>query len=368
VRKAVRILGTRGIPGRHGGFESFAERLSLGLVERGWDVTVYCQEPRGAGFREESWQGVRLVRIPAAGSPSVASVAFDLRSTLHAARARELALVLGYNTAVFSACYRLLRIPSLMNMDGLDLARPKWRFPVRQFFQLNERMGLVLPDHVIADHPAIAQQLEPRVRPGKMTMIPYGADAVAGADPRIVEELGLRPGGYCLVVCRPESGHSLEELVRAFSRRPRGVDLVLLGRYDAANDAFHRRVQSLASAEVRFPGAIYERPVVEALRFHALLYVHGHCFGGTNPSLVESLGAGTPVLARDNQYNRWVAGEGAHFFADEAQLEVELDALLTDPQERARMSTWSRRRHAEEFTWTSCLDRYESLLLAWLRD
>jgi glycosyltransferase involved in cell wall biosynthesis len=366
LRKAVRILGTRGIPARHGGFESFTEPLALDLVERGWDVAVYCQAPHGTGFREETWRGVRLVHIPARGSASVASVAFDFKSTLHAARSRELALVMGYNTALFSAWYRLKGIPSLMNMDGLDLLRPKWRPPVRQFFQLNERLGCILPDQLIADHPAIAEYLATRVPERKITMIPYGSNSVRGADPRIVEGYGLLPGRYCLVVCRPESGHSLEEVVRAFSRRERSVKLVILGGYDPDGNEFHRRVVSLASREVVFPGAIYDKPVVEALRFHAMLYIHGHCFGGTNPSLVEALGAGSPVLARDNKYNRWVAGPAARFFGDEEELARELDRLLEDGAERGRMAEASRRRHAEEFAWEKSLERYESLLLRWL--
>ncbi|HET9878033.1 MAG TPA: DUF1972 domain-containing protein, partial [Candidatus Limnocylindria bacterium] len=39
----IAILGTRGIPGSYGGFETFAEELSTRLVERGHRVTVYCR-------------------------------------------------------------------------------------------------------------------------------------------------------------------------------------------------------------------------------------------------------------------------------------------------------------------------------------
>jgi len=366
MKKAVRILGTRGIPARHGGFESFTEPLAVDLARKGWDVSVYCQEPHGSPAREELWRGVRLVHVPARGSSaSVASVAFDLKSTLHAARSGELALVMGYNTALFSAWYRLRGIPSLMNMDGLDLLRPKWRPPVRQFFQLNERLGCSLPDHLIADHPAIADYLATRVDRGKVTMIPYGANRVTDADPAPVRALGLEPGGYCLVICRPESGHSLEEIVRCFSAKKRPAKLVLLGNYLETSE-YHRRIRSLASEDVVFPGAIYDKPSVEALRFHAMLYVHGHCFGGTNPSLVEALGAGSPVLARDNKYNRWVAGAGARFFDGEQQLASELDELIGDAALRARMREASWTRHAEEFSWESSLGRYESLLERWL--
>jgi glycosyltransferase involved in cell wall biosynthesis len=368
TKKALRILGTRGIPAHHSGFETFAENLSLDLVRRGWEVTIYCQEPAGAPTWHDVWRGVHRVHISAAGSQSAASVLFDLRSTLHAARHRELALVLGYNTALFSAWYRLKGVPSVMNMDGMDRLRPKWRFPIRLFFTLNERLGRLLSDHLIADHPVIADYLGASSRPDRVSMVPYGSDRVESAEPRLVRRFGLEPGGYVLVVCRPESGHSLEEIVRAFSSRRRNLKLAILGSYQPAVDGFHRRVQSLASDEVVFPGAVFEKPLIQALRYHARLYIHGHCFGGTNPSLVEALGAGSPVLARENRFNRWVAGDGACYFRDESQLRSHLDRLLADPGELRRMAEASRGRHAAEFRWEAAADRYERLLLRWVGD
>src|SRR5271157_1192834 len=50
------ILGTRGIPARYGGFETFAEELSTRLAERGHEITVYCRERPP----EPCWRGVHL--------------------------------------------------------------------------------------------------------------------------------------------------------------------------------------------------------------------------------------------------------------------------------------------------------------------
>ena len=69
----------------------------------------------------------------------------------------------------------------------------------------------------------------------------------------------------------------------------------------------------VASAEVNFAGAIYDQKIVAALRFYARAYLHGHTVGGTNPSLVEALWAGNAVVAHDNPYNRWTAGEAGTF-------------------------------------------------------
>jgi glycosyltransferase involved in cell wall biosynthesis len=121
-----------------------------------------------------------------------------------------------------------------------------------------------------------------------------------------------------------------------------------------------------ASTEVKFLGALYERAVVSALRFHARLYLHGHQVGGTNPSLVEALGAGTPVLAHGNPFNRWVAGSAQRFFESEADCARQLDALMNNESTLQGMRTASRTRHSEAFTWKRVLREYEMLFEKWL--
>ena len=96
-----------------------------------------------------------------------------------------------------------------------------------------------------------------------------------------------------------------------------------------------------ASDEVIFPGAIYDAPVVQALRFHCRFYLHGHRVGGTNPSLVEALGAGCAVIAHDNEFNRWVAGACAAYFADETACGRLFDELLNDRDAIERMQAAS---------------------------
>lgn len=101
--KTLRILGTRGVPAAHGGFETFAEYLALYLVKQGWRVVVYCQEDGTGPVFEDSWQGVERVRIPVEAQGPKGTIVFDWQATLHAARHKDLCLTLGYNTAVFCA-------------------------------------------------------------------------------------------------------------------------------------------------------------------------------------------------------------------------------------------------------------------------
>jgi len=227
---------------------------------------------------------------------------------------------------------------------------------------LNERAGCWLGNHLIADDPEIKAHLATRVADSKITMIPYGADRIDNADSGVLAQYGLQPGGYAMVIARPEPENSILEIVAAFSRKPRGMKLVVLGRYDPEKMPYHKQVQDAASGEVMFPGAIYDKATVSALRFHSALYAHGHQVGGTNPSLVEAMGAGSAVLAHGNHFNRWVAGPGARYFEGEQQCADQLDAILSDPSEIERMRAASRERHAAMFTWERVLGEYEGLL------
>jgi glycosyltransferase involved in cell wall biosynthesis len=367
MQKTLRILGTRGVPAAHGGFETFAEHLALHLVASGWRVIVYCQVDGCGPVVEDRWRGVERVRFPVDLAGPKGTISFDWQATLHAARQRDLCLTLGYNTAVFCALLRTRGIPNLINMDGIEWSRAKWGPLAKTWFWLNERAGCWLGNHLVADHPQIAVHLATRVRADKITMIPYGADAVSDAPAGPVQALGLEPGRFLTVIARPEPENSLLEVVTGFSARPRGRQLVVMGNYDDGN-AYHRAVRAAAGAEVRFVGAIYDKTVVQALRCHSLAYVHGHQVGGTNPSLVEALGAGNAIVAHDNRFNRWVGEDAALYFSDAASFSARLDELLGDtgPARLDKLRQHARRRFEALFTWPAILQQYQELLAAHL--
>jgi glycosyltransferase involved in cell wall biosynthesis len=360
--RRLRVMGTRGVPAAHGGFETFAEKLALYLVSRGWPVTVYCQRDGDGPVTVDQWQGIERVNIPVAQAGPLGTIVFDWRATAHAAQhPQDLVLTLGYNTAVFCARLRWAGVRNVINMDGIEWRRGKWGPLAKAWFWLNERAGCWLGQHLVADHPAIAQHLATRVRASKITMIPYGADAPAPGGEALLARWSLRPGQFLTVVARAEPENSVLEIVRGFSARPRGLQLLVLGHYDPQHP-YQGQVLQAAGSEVVFAGAVYDKPVVGALRRHCLAYVHGHQVGGTNPSLLEALAAGNPVLAHDNPFNRWVAGDASLYFADAADFDVALTGLLQDRSRLAAMQACSLARFEAEFRWASVLPAYEALL------
>lgn len=365
IKRQIIVMGIRGVPAQHGGFETFAEYLCPYMIQHGWSAIVYCQEDGRGPYYESEWNGVKRIHIPINNSGALGTVIFDLKSVIHSLRHDGVFLTLGYNTAIFNILHRVFSKKNVINMDGIEWRRQKWGTVAKCWFWLNERMGCWFGNHLVADHPRIEDHLATRVNRNKITMIPYGGLEVSSADKTILNEYDLVKDKYAIVIARPEPENSILEIVSGFSKKPRNNKLVVLGNYDSEN-AYHRAVLAAGSDEVVFLGAIYDVEKVSALRFFSRAYVHGHQVGGTNPSLVESIGAGSAIVAHDNPFNRWVAQDGALYFSDEKQASVIFDDIFNDDQMINDLKESTRRNFIENFQWSSILSQYETLLASYI--
>lgn len=363
--RTVRILGTHGVPAAYGGFETAAENVGLYLHGRGWRVLVYCQVPGDGPTTTDTWRGLERVNISERRDGWLGTASFDLKSIRHVldeAEPGDVCLTFGYNTGVLNIAQRIKKIPNVINMDGMEWTRRRWGVVKQGILLGNERFAGLVGSVLIADHPHIATYLRRHFGSKRVVTIAYGAHEVPNAPTAPVEDLGLEPGRYVSAICRPIPENNVLEIVQAWSRRARGLDLVVLGTFDPA-DPYHSKVLGAASDEVRFPGAIYDPAVVSALRFHSRAYLHGHTVGGTNPSLVEAMAAGNPVIAHNNVYNRFVAGSDNRYFDHTDDLAQQLDTLLDDDDALASMGKASLRRYQNEYTWEHIGGLYEQALL-----
>jgi len=126
---------------------------------------------------------------------------------------------------------------------------------------------------------------------------------------------------------------------------------------------YHAAVVAAAGDEVVFAGPVYETSAVRAMRRHSLFYMHGHQVGGCNPSLVEAMGAGNAVIAHDNHFNRWVAQDGALYFADESACAAAIEQLLGDAEQCRQRGALNRMRARTVFNWSDILQSYDDLLV-----
>lgn len=362
-RPTVRILGTRGVPANYGGFETAAENIARYLTDRGWRTIVYCQTDHEGPIYEDVWNGIERVNISVPNVDWTGTAKFDWLSIRHALRHRDVCLTFGYNTGIFNVLQRLYRVPNVINMDGIEWSRKRWGFLRQAILYVNERFAAIFGNELIADHPEINTYLRTRVPARKITTITYGAHRCHDSPIEPIVDLGLEPKKYLTLIARPLPENSILELIQGFSEKKRDVKLVVLGAYDGAADPYHRAILDSASEEVIFLGAIYEPGTVRALRYHSLCYLHGHTVGGTNPSLVEALAAGNPVIAHKNKYNTWVAGEAALYFDSPEGIGNCIDELLSSPDLVRRLSSQALSRFEEDFTWEHIAGQYEALLL-----
>ncbi len=366
--RTVRILGTRGVPANHGGFETAVENVGLYLRDHGWRVVIYCQEVGQGPIVEDIWNGIERVTIRTRSDDWFSTAVFDLRSILHAAKFHDICLTMGYNTAGFNLVQWVRRVPNVFNMDGIEWSRARWGRLMRTALWINERVACWIGTTLIADHPVIEKHLATRARQSKLITITYGAHAIESASIEPVIARRLEPGRYLTLICRPVEENSILELVQGFSSTHRNHTLAIFGNYSPETNAYHRAVMEAASDEVSFVGPVYDREELAALRFYSSAYLHGHTVGGTNPSLVEAMGAGNAVIAHDNEFNRWVVADGALYFSTATEAADAITALLDNVGLRGTLGDANRRRHTAEFTWDRIGRQYAEALSRYAGD
>jgi glycosyltransferase involved in cell wall biosynthesis len=351
----IAILGTRGIPARYGGFETFAEELSKRLVARGHTVTVYCR----ARHTSNEFLGVRLVYLPTLRHKYFDTLAHTAISTLHLLfHPVDVALYCNAANAIYTWMPRLRGIPVALNVDGLERKRKKWNRLAQAWYLLSERLSTWLPTCAVSDAEQIADYYRRRYR-AETTFIPYGAPLGKVPSTGALPALGLEPGRYFLYVTRFEpENHPL--LVReAFETLDTDIKLALIGDAPYAAD-YIRRVRDTRNPRVILPGAIYGDGYRE-LQSHCLAYVHATEVGGTHPALIEAMGRGCLVLYLNTPENHEVAGGVAIPF-EHHELADKMRLVLSMPQsEREQWGRKAMERVAERYSWDSVTTSYERL-------
>ncbi len=356
------ILGSRGIPARHGGFETFAQEIAARLSERGVEVTVFCEAKPGG--RPVRYGKVRLEYVRAPFGGSLARVFYDLGALLRARKRYDVVYLLGYGSAFLAWIPRLFGRQLWINMDGLEWRRSKWGPLTSRWWKAMEGLAARWAHRLIFDNQAVAlevAQRRPKLAPH--SVIAYGAPVQTQApDPARVRALGLEPGRYLLTVCRFEPENNLLEIVSAAAQREGGAPLVVVSS-TAERTAWQKKVMAHAGPLVRFIGPVYDPAILRTLRYHCQIYLHGHSVGGTNPSLLEAMGAGNMVLAHDNPFNREVLGEMGRYFSDPDDLADKLwDLERMSDRQRSLIGDGARDRVVNFYSWSAVTDRYIELL------
>jgi glycosyltransferase involved in cell wall biosynthesis len=352
----IALLGTRGIPASYGGFETFAEELSVRLVERGHEVTVYCRERRS----EACYRGVHLQYLPTIRHKYFDTLAHTWLSTLHLLEHRvDAALYCNGANAVFTLLPRVSRIPVALNVDGLERKRKKWNRLAKSWYHASEWLATFCPSVVVTDALTIQQYYRERWHKDSV-FIPYGAEIGKVAGTGTLDRLGLAAGNYFLYVSRMEPENHPLEVRQAFEKVETAMPLALIGDAPYAEE-YIGRVRDTRDPRILMPGAIYGEGYRE-LQSHCFAYIHGTEVGGTHPALIEAMGRGALVLYRDTPENAEVTGDAGIPF-DWADLPAKLQGAIAMPE--AERDTLRRRaldRARERYSWDAVTTSYEELL------
>jgi glycosyltransferase involved in cell wall biosynthesis len=364
-KRSIAIVGSRGIPARYGGFETAADVLAQRLVAAGHRVIVSCEE--GPGPRPETYAGAELRYYPAPPLGPASTIIHDSLALWDLRKEVDIIYLLGYGAAFAAVLPRMAGAEIWINPDGVEWARAKWPPLAKAWFRAMEYMTMRVAHRVVSDAEALADHLRSRHTTGaEISTIAYGTDIVKRApSTAIAKSHGLTPDNYFLIVCRLEPENHILEAIEGYKAAGQlGMPLAILGSIEKQTPYVKQLLHAAKNTDVRFLGTEYNPQKLVALRYHARAYVHGHSVGGTNPSLLEALGASNMLLAHNNPFNREVIGSvTAEWFSTPEEAADGYKALvaLDESQVQIRRNA-ARSRAKNKYSWKLISEAYEDLL------
>jgi glycosyltransferase involved in cell wall biosynthesis len=362
----IGILGARGYPSTYGGFETFVRRIAPWLVERGHEVTVYSHTPSEAGEREWCIDRVRVVATWGLDSKAAATASHGMAAAMHAARERpDVVLVLNVANGFILPLLRARRIRTVVNVDGIEWERGKWGSVAKTAFKAGARMSARFADVLIADSQAVAARWRADFD-ATAAFIPYGADVTDSSESDLLTiRTGLTPKRYALAVARLVPENNVELFVNAIEHLDWKIPTVVVGSANYDNP-LERRLRSLnESGKIVWLGHVADQRLLHQLWANASVYFHGHSVGGTNPGLLQAMGAGAPTIALDTVFNREVLQSDEQLVPHSVERVAEaLDRIFRDPIRQSSLAATGRALVLSRYSWQSVCEDYERHLAA----
>jgi glycosyltransferase involved in cell wall biosynthesis len=370
----IAIIGSRGIPARYGGFETFAEEFSTRLAARGHIVYVSCED--GEDPRIPSFEGVQLFYFPVRPFYRIIYESlYDIYALTRASVLCDCVVMLGYGAGAFFFIPKLFGKKLITNLDGIEWRRDRYNLVEKAILFISEKLAVWFSDVAIADSRVI-QEFIGKTTKKNPRFIPYGANVPAsvGWDPALINTfltgknaaVTLDQFGYFLVVARMEPCNNIDMIVEGFLRANVQETLIVVGNF--SNNGYKQAIDKLTeqyekSSSVVFVGGLYDKDVLSMLRQNCMAYIHGHSAGGTNPSLLEAMACNALVIAHDNEFNKEVCANEALFFTDANDLATTIRSVVASREEYAEMTTNALQRVKDHYSWDMVVDNYEQLIV-----
>ena len=353
--KHITIIGTQGVPANYGGFESLVENIIGDNKSPNVNYTVFCSS-KDLPLQREEYKGAKLKYIPLSAN-GVQSIPYDMLSLLKVPKETDVILMLGVSGSLILPLFKpFSKKKFVINIDGLEHRRDKWGKAARWYLKLSEKMAIKYADVIIADNKGIQDYVKEEY--GKESvLIAYGGDHVirnmkANCEKDILTKFALEPKDYAITVCRIEPENNCHNILEAFSKTDK--KLIFIGNWNRSEYGRNLKEKYSKFSNIIIQDPIYDIDILYALRKNTGMYIHGHSAGGTNPSLVEAMFFGCPILCYDVVYNRASTQEKAYYWKD-------VDELV-DLLNRSDLCGEVMRSIAQkEYTWKTIASQYEAL-------
>lgn len=358
----IAIIGTRGIPNNYGGFEQFAEYLSVGLKDKGHDVFVYNSHDHP--YKEKNWNGVNIIHQfdPEYKVGTAGQFIYDLNCILDSRkRSFDIILQLGYtSSSIWNFIFPKKSIV-VTNMDGLEWKRTKYGKMTQKFLRYAEALAVKKSNYLVADSIGIKNYLYDTYSVDS-EYIPYGAKEFNNPNENILKNYDLQKYSYDLLIARLEPENSLEMILdgrqSSYITRP----FLVIGNTKTKFGSYLVNKYK-DNAQIRFLNSIYDISVLNNLRYFSNLYFHGHTVGGTNPSLLEAMASNALIAANENEFNSSILGKDAYYFKDSKEVKQILESIKKNDFEKPKVIS-NIEKIRSLYSWDIIIDSYEKFFIS----
>ncbi|MFR7398477.1 beta 1-4 rhamnosyltransferase Cps2T [Streptococcus constellatus] len=385
--KTVYIIGSKGIPAKYGGFETFVEKLTEFQNSKNIQYYVACMRENSAksGITEDFFEhnGAICFNIDVPNIGPARAISYDiaaLNKAIEIAKTNRdeapifyiLACRIGPFISSIKRKIKALGGTLMVNPDGHEWLRAKWSLPVRKYWKYSERLMVKHADLLICDSKNIEKYIQTdytHYQPNT-TYIAYGTDItrsqLTSSDEKVrswYDEKGVRENEYYLVVGRFVPENNYESMIRGFMKSNSKKDFVLITNVE--QNKFYEKLRQETGFDkdprVKFVGTVYDQELLKYIREHAFAYLHGHEVGGTNPSLLEALASTKLNLLLDVGFNREVGEDGAMYWKKDELAQIIDKAEQLDKTAIEKLDHQSSQRINQSFTWEKIVSEYEKV-------
>lgn len=355
----IAIIGSRGYPIVYSGYETFVKEVSERLVAQNIGVRVYCQKHLFSA-RPKTVNGVELVYIPTVQTKSLNQLVHSFFSMIHACCSKvDVILVVNAANGPFGLISLLAQKKTLINVDGLEWLRPKWKGLGAAYFKFAAKLATLFYNTIITDAEAM-RQVYLQTFKANSTVIAYGADIRHSKNPSLIDGFGLRPNEYFLIVGRLIPDNNSDVILEGFKKANSNKKLVIVGDVPY-QDAYAQSMKAHANEHILFLGYVTDSDVLAELYHQSYAYLHGHEYGGTNPTMLKAMAYGCAILALDTVFNREMLenGEFGWFFQKTSDsVALYLQQAENNPQAVQTLKAKARDGITQKYNWDEVTKAY----------